>query len=71
MPMHVRDRVQGLLCISSSQVTLLLQTHDDSARLLSFTWAVVKTIDKAEAVAKTILLKADCRKRDSIWSWLK
>ena len=52
-------------------MALLLQTHDDSARLLSFTWAVVKTIDKAEAVAKTILLKADCRKRDSVWSWLK
>ena len=66
----------GTLCkielsICSSRVLLLLQTHDDSARLLSFTWAAVKTIDKAEAVAKTILLKADCRKRDSIWSWLK
>ena len=49
----------------------VLQNHDDSARLLSFTWAVIKTTDKAEAVAKTILLNAECRRRDSIWSWLK
>ena len=50
---------------------MLLQTHDDSARFLSFTWAAIKTVDKAEAVAKTILVSGDCRKRDSIWSWLK
>ena len=50
---------------------VLPQTHDDSARFLSFTWTAIKTIDKAEAVAKTILLSGDCRKRDSIWSWLK
>ena len=49
----------------------LPQTHDDSARFLSFTWTAIKTIDKAEAVAKTILSNGDCRKRDSIWSWLK
>ena len=49
----------------------LLQTHDDSARFLSFTWIAIKTIVKAEAVAKTILLSGDCRKRDSIRSWLK
>ena len=50
---------------------VLLQTHDDSARFLSFTWTAIKTVDKAEAVAKTILLSGDCQKRDSIWSWLK
>ena len=55
------------------QLTLVVpvQTHDDSARFLSFTWTVIKSIDKAEAVAKTVLLNADCQKRDSIWSWLK
>ena len=55
----------------SHRPALLSQTHDDAARFLSFTWSVIKTVDKAEAVAKTIMLSADCRKRDSIFSWLK
>lgn len=55
----------------SYEVALLSQRHDDAARFLSFTWSVIKTVDKAEAVAKTIMLSADCRKRDSIFSWLK
>ena len=50
---------------------MLLQTHDDSARFLSFTWTAIKTVDKAEAAAKTILHSGDCQKRDSAWSWLK
>jgi hypothetical protein len=51
-------------------VTPTAQSHDDSARFLSWIWAVLKSVDKAEAVAKT-LLREDCKRRDSMWAWLK
>lgn len=47
-----------------------VQTHDDAARFLSWMWTMVKSVDKAEAVAKVILLD-ECRRRDDIWAWIK
>lgn len=47
-----------------------MQTHDDAARFLSWTWTFVKSVDKAEAVAKTVLLD-ECRARDNAWAWIK
>ncbi|CAL5226722.1 g9574 [Coccomyxa viridis] len=68
---YLTQRENLHIAVKDAESSTDILTHDDSARMLSFTWAAVKTIDKAEAVAKTILLKADCRKRDSVWSWLK
>lgn len=46
------------------------QTHDDAARFLSWVWTFIKSIDKAEAVAKAVLMD-ECRRRDNAWSWIK
>ncbi|EIE18909.1 hypothetical protein COCSUDRAFT_59833 [Coccomyxa subellipsoidea C-169] len=45
-------------------------THDDAARFLSWMWTFMKSVDKAEAVAKVVLLD-ECRKRDDVWAWIK
>ncbi|CAL8463925.1 g3460 [Coccomyxa elongata] len=45
-------------------------THDDAARFLSWVWMFIKSIDKAEAVAKAVLMD-ECRRRDNAWSWIK
>ncbi len=47
-----------------------VQTHDDVASCLAFFWALIKAIDKAEAVAKSLLVD-ESRQRDSVWAWLK
>ena len=76
MPLYKTSLIDARMTLQKKALGRLVtwalpQTHDDSARFLSFTWTAIKTIDKAEAVAKTILLSGDCRKRDSIRSWLK